>query len=525
MGKVRILQQWQKNDSGEQHNTSHGVERHPSWSELIFDLVIVASFSALGKGLKMDLTSDNSLLAYSAPLIYIMLFAPVFNHWQVVDGYINQCGLEGVAGGLTIYSHTITIGFMNVAVLLMATSETQEAKWESYAFYCYCNVAANVLTTLMYSRVYTDTEFKWFASNRILYHGSIGLLWLGAAILSASHPLIAGVVWMLITFLDRRRIRMYYHMGKISTWWQQERARIPVHIELMMERCSLLIIIAIGECFMSTVGEDVSEMNWDKAIQVALAAAHAFQLKIAFFDVLDCPGEHVDKHALKTGGTGFVWVTTHLWAVVGVTLSAHILEVEKDGEVLHFTAADDVTIPLPERSLYGASVAIVLLSFWKISTTHVRQFQSTISIQTRTICVWVSAFFLVLLTVAVPWKSQMFLEFVLLSLVSVLLVLEYYVRHYCRLPLEKDAADSSAAVKSQEQLPAAEPQHAKEYHYSSGELPDPIEDTAIRGTNVYQRIEADVPLTDHSGLVAAGRTHEEKSRRPSQGYGANDRYN
>ena len=115
-------QKWKRSSlTGDLVSTAEG--RHPSWFEAVFDLIIVASFSALGKGLQRNLESSDTLGHFTAPIIYMLQFGPIYTSWSVLDLYINRFGIEGLLGGFTVLINTIVIGVMNFTLLKMNTSE------------------------------------------------------------------------------------------------------------------------------------------------------------------------------------------------------------------------------------------------------------------------------------------------------------------------------------------------------------------------------------------------------------------
>ncbi len=48
--------------------------------------------------------------------LYALCYYPLFNHWQVLDGYLNRFGAEGLGGMILIMLNIATISAANMAL-------------------------------------------------------------------------------------------------------------------------------------------------------------------------------------------------------------------------------------------------------------------------------------------------------------------------------------------------------------------------------------------------------------------------
>ena len=338
-----------RSSSGEQMNTGDIDVRHPGWTELIFDLVIVASISALGEVLKNNLTSDDALVSIGSPFLYFLLFVPIYQHWGSVDRLLNRYELTGWLPAVFMFLHIVLIAFTNITIIELSETEigVQSAKQtEAIMTYLACALLSNVLSVIEYGSIMVlNPTLARPTVVFVVVHALTSVLW-GIQMLllhffEADYQfcVLAGFVlqlvltWNFISILGKVG-RFLTDSGIIDMLGLQGPDRIPIHVSLMAERLSLLIVIAIGECFMATIASD-NEISWRKLFNIAIAAIHAILLKENFFEVLDVPGEEAKKHALKISlHSGTSWLNAHILLTVAVTLSANLLENDEDGTVI-----------------------------------------------------------------------------------------------------------------------------------------------------------------------------------------------
>ena len=409
---VEVKQKWKRSSlTGDLVSTAEG--RHPSWFEAVFDLIIVASFSALGKGLQRNLESTDTFTHFTAPIIYMLQFSPIYTSWSVIDIYINRFGVEGILGGLTVLANTIIIAIMNFTLLKMNTSDSEAEVANAFTNYCYCNVASNVVIVLMFCRVQYQTIYKRSSACVSMTHVMFGSVWLVIARLGNTYPIQKYVIWTLIVILEHHRVPIYLKLNNlVAPYFEEEHSKsVPLDIPLFVERNGLLVIIAIGECLMATVEAGSSmDMTFRSYGHISIAVLHAFILKITFFDVMDSIGEEAEKHAAKNVQNFLNYGPYMLYAVAGITLSSQML---KDAEEYRSKYEETgEAVPVSAALMFAGSMAAMLLTFFNMSLWHEREEESreVISIEHRTWVLVLICAAMVLLSVYVEWTDPYHLE-------------------------------------------------------------------------------------------------------------------
>lgn len=453
---VVIKQQWKRDSvTGMKVSTiGEGEERHPSWFEAVFDLIIVASFSALGDGLQEDLVSSDWLMQYGAPLVYFLQFSPIYTHWSIVDNYNNRYGLDGLFGGLIIFAHVITIGFMNVALLSLNTMEDVEGRMNAIHYYAYCNVAGNLIHGLMHYRVASLTEYKYINYGYTVVHAVHAIMWMGIRFLTWN-PYCMYALWVLIVVLEHERVGTYIWVADniLVPRFKFEAKFVPIDVELFAERNGLMIILAIGECFMATL-VTATGLNISSHINVVLASFHAFMLKLAYFDVFDIVGEEAKTHALrKSSKSGLAWTRFQLFTVIGITCSSMLLKRVDE---------PDIIIPVSERCLFGLSMCVVLQSLWFCSLCHERDTDlESIHPWIRYLILCLVCGVIMTMCAVIEWYDSFFLEFFVDSLFAMVLIIEYHARNSGMENYERDSE------KLKEMHPHDHGHHKKDFTVSS----------------------------------------------------------
>ena len=407
--------------------------RHPSWFEAVFDLIIVASFSALGEGLQRNLDDpDSKWIRLSAPLVYMLQFTPIYTSWSVLDTYINRFGVEGILGGLTILVNTIIIAIMNFTLLKLNTADSEKERLLAFASYCCCNLASNLASSVMYLRVCLQTDYKRFSASIIVMHLGFALLWLVLAQLG-EYPTQMYVVWTVVVLLEHHRIPMSIKIGQaLSSYFSEAESKgVPIDVPLFIERNGLLLIIAIGECLMATVeGGKVMKLDSQALQSLSIAVSHAFLLKVSFFDVFDSPGEEAETHALKRSiSSALQFIPYMLYAVAGVTLSSQML---KDAEEYkrNFEETGEA-VPLSAAFMFAVAMGSMLLSFFHMSICHVREEEEdeVLSTRTRSWLLVLAGVIMTLLSVLIQWTNPYHLEITMQGIFAAAVMGEFLCRY------------------------------------------------------------------------------------------------
>ena len=246
-------------------NTGDIDVRHPGWTELIFDLVIVASISALGEVLKNNLTSDDALVSIGSPFLYFLLFVPIYQHWGSVDRLLNRYELTGWLPAVFMFLHIVLIAFTNITIIELSETEigVQSAKQtEAIMTYLACALLSNVLSVIEYGSIMVlNPTLARPTVVFVVVHALTSALWgiqmLLLHLLEADYQfcVLAGFVlqlvltWNFISILIKVG-RFLTDSGIIDMLGLQGPDRIPIHVSLMAERLSRIHLRSLqwGPC-------------------------------------------------------------------------------------------------------------------------------------------------------------------------------------------------------------------------------------------------------------------------------------
>lgn len=432
--RVNAKQAWKRRSSSisgglDRESTAEG--RHPSWFEACFDLIIVASFTALSEGLKHNLNNESTWVRFTAPIIYYFQFAPIFYSWSVVDLYINRFDLDGILGGLTIFSHALVIGFMNVALLNLNEAESKEQRMDSLFAYAMCNMFSNIFSFAMYLRVYLQTDIKLMSCSFMITHILVALLWILLGIFT-HNEYIMYPIWAVILWVCHNRIDLLIWLGRhvVGPSSGFVNNTPPLDIPLITERVGLLVIIGIGESLMATV-EGIKYGDGGNHWNVIFACTHAFLLKVAYFDVFDCIGEEVERHALKRKETGISFIVNQIFCVMTVTLSSQMM---KDSHEYYNSEGGAEVIPVSARTMFGLAMSGALLSFFWMSNHHIREEQEYEyhSVLFRYQVMYITMALLFGICYFIPWHNPYILEFIVQLIFTAYISFEFFCRKYIR---------------------------------------------------------------------------------------------
>ncbi|GAA1023659.1 hypothetical protein Aple_090480 [Acrocarpospora pleiomorpha] len=246
-------------------------ERHASWLELFFDLIIVVAVAQLAHVLH---PSPGHPIGLADAGLFIVLYYAVWSVWTSFTLYAN------VAGERT-RRQSMLIAMFGIAVMAAAIPEAAGDRARAFAI---AYVACRVLATRTWSRTgtflgawpaaqYGTGLLPWLISIWVPAPGRYWLWGLGTAAdilisyLQSRHPeqRLAG----LRDEAHRRRERAYLR-GRVP-----RRIVLPAGARLNVphlgERLGLFVIIVLGEAVMQVVVA-AGEISWTPAFSVAALA-------------------------------------------------------------------------------------------------------------------------------------------------------------------------------------------------------------------------------------------------------------
>lgn len=153
------------------------------------------------------------------------------------------------------------------------------------------------------------------------------------------------------------------------------------------------------------------------------------------------------QHALKNATCAARYLHGHFWVILGITLSARILEAHKEhvSEDRHIDS-----IMLSQRVLFGLSIGMLVCSIWVVGTSHKHALDGAakVSLRVRSGMVLAYCVMVVLGTALVPWRDQIVMEAVVLASMICIVAVEGFCRHM-HLNDDDEAATASEHVALQ----------------------------------------------------------------------------
>jgi low temperature requirement protein LtrA len=262
-------------------------ERHPSWLELFFDLVLVAAVAALGR----QLHADHSALGIA---IYAGLFVPVWWVWRGFAWYAT-----GFAGTDRAYRWGLLLGTLTVAVL--AAGVPGVAQGDSTTFVVAYAAATYVLVALYVRAWYLRPDAHQLIGCYVVGDAIGASLWLVSLALSPSARPVLWVLAMLVLIGTPLVVTLL-----------PGRARNPGHIA---ERYGLFTLIVLGESVTVTVTGFGIGGGWDVRLIAVLGFGIAASIWWVYFD-------RWRSMPLVSAFGRFVWAQMHVFVFAGIAASA-----------------------------------------------------------------------------------------------------------------------------------------------------------------------------------------------------------
>ncbi len=148
IAKPEVHQQFVVKD-GVQINTQD-IERHPSWLELLFDLVIIIAARNLVSGYSSDLDRKENV----AILNYIFRIIPILSIWSGVDMYLNRFGQpESIFDSIFIFVQFCIMSCIASTVDVYSASSNNEERFNALCAFTLGVALAHATNMLMNIRV------------------------------------------------------------------------------------------------------------------------------------------------------------------------------------------------------------------------------------------------------------------------------------------------------------------------------------------------------------------------------------
>jgi low temperature requirement protein LtrA len=334
---------------------AEGSERHPTWTELFYDLVFVVAVAALGR----RLLEDGS---WSGVLGFVGLFIPVWWAWAGFTFYADRYDTDDLGQRLLTIAQMCTIALMAASV-----SGTQA---DSSVVFALSYVGARAILNVMYLRAgHHVPETRQLVSGYIRGDSVATLVWVVSVFVPSPARFVLWGVGLAISFYTPYAVR------KIQ-------AKVPLDTSHLPERMGLFIILVFGESIAAVVA-GLAEQTWafQPTLLAVLAVLVATGLWWVYFDNLE--GSVVRRLAgQKTAWKPTVWIYAHLPLAIALTATGNGLE-----NLVAHPAHDPLhALPAPDRWLLAGGMAFTLLAMAliQIATVSTRPWRHAARARHRT---------------------------------------------------------------------------------------------------------------------------------------------
>ncbi|NDJ53107.1 MAG: low temperature requirement protein A [Chloroflexi bacterium] len=266
----------------------HEEERKPSWLELFFDLVFVATLIQLGNYL-----SDNvTLLGF---LQFALLLLPVWWSWSGMTFYANRYLIDDVWHRLLILGQIILI-----STLAISLNDPFEGLYTQFAL-AYAGV--RIILIVMYIRAYVRVEeSRPLVIGYIIGFAIAAVFWTVSAFLP---PSMGVILWAVGLAIDIGTPTIPYMVK-----WQ---AKFPPHIHHMVERYGIFTIIVLGESFVKVI-DGMAGTAFSAALVPGVISGTVVGLSLwwMYFDDMS----EADVHS--RGTSTYMWIYSHAPLSIGL---------------------------------------------------------------------------------------------------------------------------------------------------------------------------------------------------------------
>ena len=315
-------------------------ERHSSWLENFYDLIVVVVVSQLA----VSLGHDISIPSY---ITFVILFIPVWWSWLGVTFYNTRFETDDLGHRLLTLLQMAAAAFMAVSVV-DGLGSNSSAFAISYA-------AIRIILVIEYLR--TGKRFPSARPLTSLYSKAFliaAIIWFVSAFVP---PPIRFVLWIMALALD---------ISTTLVFTRRLSKRFAPHIYHLPDRFGTFAIIVLGITILAFV-DNIATHNWTfpSIFSAALSLSVAFCIWWIYFDSID--GAAIQ--AFRRYRSGLVlylaWIYTHFPLLIGIT---------GFGVSIEHLVLGDQSLPLPpsDKWLMCGSIVLCLFSLAIIRITSMK---------------------------------------------------------------------------------------------------------------------------------------------------------
>ena len=286
-----------------------GVERHPTWLELFYDLIFVVAIAQLSATLEREISWTNLGS-------FLLVFVPVWWSWVGQTFYLTRFDTDDVR-------HRF-LSLMQMGLVAALAVVIPRACTDKQALFAIFYWALRMILVIEYGQAgRANPEARPLTSRYALGFGAAAMIWLGSAFVPA--PLCYGL-WALALVVD---IGTPFTATTIHL-------RFPPHLSHLPERFGLFTIIVLGEAVAAVVhGMGHHDLHIRGFRAGFLGLAIVFALWWIYFDGVKgaeartlSARHHVRHYQL--------WIYSHLPLTIAITATAvgiqHVIAAVEENE-------------------------------------------------------------------------------------------------------------------------------------------------------------------------------------------------
>jgi low temperature requirement protein LtrA len=313
-------------------------ERHATWLENFYDLVVAIVVFQLSR----DLDQDVSVYGF---LSFVVLFIPVIWSWTGVTFYSTRFETDDLAHRLLMLLQIAAAAFMAVSV--------PDGLGKNSIWFALSYAVTRTILVIEYLRTRRHVPEVHQLTTRYSIGFSIAAgIWLASAFVPSP---IRFIFWIIGLGVD---------IGTPLLFARQLSVQFAPHVQHLPERFGSFTIIVLGISILGVVN-GISSHNWtvSSIISAGLGLGIAFSLWWIYFDTVD--GSEI--RALRENkqiGIYVTWLYIHFPLIIGFTAFGVSVE--------HIVLSNQaLTLPSSEKWLLCASTFLCLLALGIIQMTSV----------------------------------------------------------------------------------------------------------------------------------------------------------
>lgn len=351
--------------------------RHPSWTELFYDLVFAAAISQVGTPLGADFSLHGVVR-------YAFLLSLVFLAWLGYTKFTTQFAIDDVVQRVFVIAQIFLVA-------VMAANATGPLSSRDAAGFGAAYGGVRAVLALQYFRVAKLPATRAMVVRRIIGLVIAALIWTASALLPAPQRYFA---WSFALAID-----------VANTWLPTQCTKTsPPGAVHFPERFGLLTIILLGEFVASVMRGIESQMGWSflAASAAILSIALGFALWSGYSDgAAGWETRHIRSN--KEVASLRIWIALHYFLFLGIGIlgiGARRGIALQAGE--HF--------PANEQALICAAAAAIVLIITGIAATSDRHLRS-FTMWTVQLAIAVIALFAGIMMLQLPAAATLLLLF------------------------------------------------------------------------------------------------------------------